>query len=71
MIVHNEGDEDQDIKELFQNVFKPFWAGVPVVSDNWYCTCLWITFYQVDKFILKSVFQLSVAGELRGIAGGA
>ena len=34
MIVHNEGDEDQDIKELFQNVFKPFWAGVPVVSDN-------------------------------------
>lgn len=33
MIVHNEGDEDQDIKELFQNVFKPFWAAVPVVSD--------------------------------------
>ncbi|KAJ7387812.1 Mediator of RNA polymerase II transcription subunit 23 [Desmophyllum pertusum] len=30
MIVHNENDEDQDIKELFQNVFKPFWASVPV-----------------------------------------
>jgi len=29
--VHNEGDEDQDVKELFQQVFKPFWASVPVV----------------------------------------
>ena len=30
--MHNEDDEDQDIKDLFQNVFKPFWAAVPVVS---------------------------------------
>ena len=30
MIEHNE---DQDIKDLFQMVFKPFWAAVPVVSD--------------------------------------
>ena len=30
--MHNEDDEDQDIKDLFQKVFKPFWAGVPVVS---------------------------------------
>jgi len=29
MIVHNE---DQDIKDLFQKVFKPFWVAVPVVS---------------------------------------
>ena len=33
MIVHNENDEDKDIKELFQQVFKPFWANVPVVSN--------------------------------------
>ena len=33
MIVHNEGDEDQDVKELFQQVFKPFWAAVPVVRE--------------------------------------
>lgn len=31
MIVHNDGDDDKDVKELFQQVFKPFWAGVPVV----------------------------------------
>lgn len=30
MIVHNEDDEDQDIKDLFRKVFKPFWAAVPV-----------------------------------------
>ena len=35
MIVHNEDDEDQDIKDLFQKVFKPFWAAVPVVSGYW------------------------------------
>ena len=29
MIEHNE---DQDMKDLFQKVFKPFWAAVPVVS---------------------------------------
>lgn len=33
MLVHNEEDEDRDIKETFQSVFKPFWAGVPVVND--------------------------------------
>ena len=33
MLVHNEEDEDRDIKETFQGVFKPFWAGVPVVND--------------------------------------
>ena len=33
MLVHNEEDEDLDIKETFQSVFKPFWAGVPVVND--------------------------------------
>ena len=38
MIVHNEDDEDQDIKDLFQKVFKPFWAAVPVVSDFWHRT---------------------------------
>ena len=38
MIVHNEDDEDQDIKDLFQKVFKPFWATVPVVSDFWHRT---------------------------------
>ena len=31
MIVHNDGDDDKDVKELFQQVFKPFWAGIPVV----------------------------------------
>ena len=31
MIVHNDGDDDKDVKELFQQVFKPFWAGAPVV----------------------------------------
>ncbi|XP_068748521.1 mediator of RNA polymerase II transcription subunit 23-like [Montipora capricornis] len=30
MIVHNENDEDKDVKEIFQQVFKPFWAAVPV-----------------------------------------
>lgn len=34
MIVHNEDNEDQDIKQLFQQVFKPFWVGVPVVREN-------------------------------------
>ncbi|XP_067034898.1 mediator of RNA polymerase II transcription subunit 23-like [Acropora muricata] len=29
-IVHNENDEDKDVKELFQQVLKPFWASVPV-----------------------------------------
>ena len=33
MLVHNEEDEDLDIRETFQGVFKPFWAGVPVVND--------------------------------------
>ena len=33
MLVHNEENEDRDIKETFQSVFKPFWAGVPVVND--------------------------------------
>ncbi|XP_058942997.2 mediator of RNA polymerase II transcription subunit 23 [Pocillopora verrucosa] len=30
MLFHNEEDEDLDIRETFQGVFKPFWAGVPV-----------------------------------------
>ena len=30
-IVHNENDEDKDVKELFQQLLKPFWASVPVV----------------------------------------
>ena len=33
MLLHTDNDDD-DIKELFQQVFKPLWNTVPLVSEG-------------------------------------